>query len=448
MGKNDSFNLTISPDLFYRWELENAISEILQNAIDEYRETENPYFVEHDKDTLRVANKFARLEKDALIAGFSTKRSIQSSIGKFGIGLPAALSTLARLDISCEVKTQDQIWKPSLIRDPNFNNAEVTRINVRNRRDGREIKFDGVEIFISPITSKEWEVMKERFLFLGTQTRIETSRGAILTDSAQKGRIYTKGIFVQEIEGYGFGFDLQYIEIDMERKLTDTWSLEFEIGKVLREAFINNPEKMLEDIWGKLLTNAKDVNKFVPSTYEPTYAKIQTALVSKFKKEYGEDSIPVESVPHAIELQHHGKIGVVVPEKIRNIIGSNTGTYESVKKSKEESWDKIWNLSELSEIEIKNLTQSLDMVTKALGFPIPENVIVASLAEGKDGLYKSGTIVLGKHTLAQLTDTDSTAGVLRILVHEYSHNYGSDGTIQHARAMEKLWGKIVKNLLP
>jgi hypothetical protein len=448
MGKNDSFNLTFSPDLFWRWDMENATSEVVQNAIDQHRRTSDPYFIEHDGvETLRVANQFARLYKDALIAGWSTKRNDPYSIGKFGVGLPAALSTFARLRMTCEIYTQDQIWRPSLINDPAFNNAEVTRINVRQRRSTRAVEFDGVEVFISPITPAEWEKCLTRFLFLYHHNRIETSYGAILTDPNQAGKIYTKGIYVTTLDdqNYSYGFDLQNVEIDMERRITDSWQMESEIGKVLREAFTEKPELVSDTLWGKLLIDSREIYRFIPYSSDPSYARIQNSLYERFVKEHGE-AIPVESIAQAKELEFYGKLGVIIPRALREILVEKTGSYESIKKNNKLNWSRIYQLSELNSCEQENLLTALDLLTGVVG-KLEEEVLVADLPDGTNGICKPGTIALSRNILNELTDTDTQSGVLSTLIHEYAHRYGEDGARTHEREQRKIWGKIAKNLL-
>jgi hypothetical protein len=54
------------------------------------------------------------------------------------------------------------------------------------------------------------------------------------------------------------------------------------------------------------------------------------------------------------------------------------------------------------------------------------------------GLYRGGTIHIARNVL---TDRMETLGTL---IHEYSHNWGGDGSIAHSRAIEESWVKVAR----
>ena len=155
----------------------------------------------------------------------------------------------------------------------------------------------------------------------------------------------------------------------------------------------------------------------------------------------------MESVPHAIELQHHGKKGAVIPRNLREIIGAITGTYNSVKTEVQNSWNKVYNLSDLSAQELENFTKAHDILVKALGDkePITNNILIVDFCDkGNLGLFKGGTIAVCKETLGSLTAHN---GILRVLVHEYAHNFGGDGEKEHVSTIERIWARIVESLI-
>jgi hypothetical protein len=451
MGRNESFVLTISPDLFYRWTWENALSEIIQNGVDEFRKTNNPFIVEHDgKETLTIANQFASLEKDALISGFSTKRNDPSMIGKFGIGLPAALSTFARLDFNVEIYTNTEIWKPSIVRDPGFNDAELTKINVRSRRENRKVAFEGVKVFISPITPEMWEIAQKRFLCLETSyPKVSTSMGEILTSSDQVGRVYTKGIYVKTVSEFGYGFNLFHLDIDMERKVVDDYTMKDQVGQVLREALLTKTDLVLDNVWNKLVTGSSEVSQVLPGSWNFQYPDVQEIVVKKFREQH-KDAIPVASIAESLELGHLGKKGVIISDKnLRNMIQDKVGSASVFAAEYSKSWSKVFNLDELNPDEVSNFQKAIDLLTQAISPIVLTNSInvVEFNKKGLSGLFSDGNIYLSRSTLQHLNDIDSADGVLGVLVHEYAHNFGSDGDVSHVRAIEKTWSSIVKVLL-
>jgi len=447
MSRNESFVLTISPNLFRNWTWMNGVSEIVQNAIDEHRTSENSYSIEHDPktETLRVANEFARLEKDALISGFSTKTGIDT-IGKFGIGLPASLSVLADKNFKVEVFTNTEIWRPEIIEDPNFNMAKLTKINVRKRRAGREIDFNGVEVFISPISVSQWEKVKPRFLFLNyPENHIQTYYGNMLLDENQKGKIYTKGIYVGDVANLSYGYDLNFINTDMERKLPDYWTLKYEIGKVQREAFLKDRSKIEKTLFQNLFNNGSETEEFIPSRYDSDFPKIQEIIVTEFKKQHGENTIPVANTSESFELQTDNKIGVVVPTSLLAVLQPVCGSIDTFRKEKKNSWTKIYNAQDLNDTEKDNFRKSIEIVKNVLGLQFEFHVVDFN-DENMGGLFSNGDIYVARKTLSNLFHTESEMGVCSVLIHEYAHNFGDDATRNHTFKIEQLYSKICNYL--
>jgi hypothetical protein len=453
MGTNDSFLLTVSPNLFQDWDWENALSEVMQNGIDEHRKTSYPFKVVHNpsKKTLSISNEFAVLKRDALITGFTTKKGDDSMIGEFGVGLPGALSTFARLDVKVEIYTNEEIWKPSVIREESFNYAELTKINVRNRREGRKVKFEGVEVIIYDVTEEMWEKSKKRFLFLdATYPKISTSFGEILTHPDQVGRIYGKGVYVTQERFTGFGYNLYNLTLDMGRKVINHYMVREEAGSALREALLNNPGLVIDTVWSKLISKDVEVSNVIPNPWDSNYKTVQEIFVKKFIEQNGEDTIPVQSISESMEIGHLAKKGVIVQDiDLRDMLQSKLGSAKSLKEAYNNSWSKIYNLHELTQEELSNFRIAIDLITKAIAPSKLGNTIhiVDFNNKGLQGLHSSEAIYISKDTLNNLTNSDLKFGVLNVLVHEYSHNFGQDGDVEHVRAIERTWGSIVRSLL-
>lgn len=84
-----TFELTLAKDYSKKWGLQEALRELLQNAIDFANESEdNTMTINYDEETstLSIANKNSILTKKTLLLGYTSKENNPNSIGKFGEG--------------------------------------------------------------------------------------------------------------------------------------------------------------------------------------------------------------------------------------------------------------------------------------------------------------------------------------------------------------------------
>ena len=57
------------------------------------------------------------------------------------------------------------------------------------------------------------------------------------------------------------------------------------------------------------------------------------------------------------------------------------------------------------------------------------------------GLYSGGEIFIARSVLACKHDT------LGVLIHEYSHNFGGDASLEHTASIENVWVKVSRKIL-
>lgn len=94
-----TFELTLSKDYTKNWGLQEALREIIQNAIDFSNEEENNIMsINYDEETstLSIANN-SILTKKTLLLGYTSKEDNPNSIGCFGEGYKLSLLVLNRL---------------------------------------------------------------------------------------------------------------------------------------------------------------------------------------------------------------------------------------------------------------------------------------------------------------------------------------------------------------
>ena len=93
------YELSLVKSYVQEWTAEDAIREIIQNAIDESNRVEdNAMSVEYDPEekTLTISNKKSVLTHDTLLLGNTSKATDDNMIGKFGEGYKLGILVLTR----------------------------------------------------------------------------------------------------------------------------------------------------------------------------------------------------------------------------------------------------------------------------------------------------------------------------------------------------------------
>lgn len=83
------FELTLTKSYASQWGLQEALRELIQNAIDQEKQISGNtmsinYSKEHSK--LSICNKNSILSRKSLLLGFTSKDNDESTIGQFGEG--------------------------------------------------------------------------------------------------------------------------------------------------------------------------------------------------------------------------------------------------------------------------------------------------------------------------------------------------------------------------
>ena len=99
-----TFTLTISPDYVKNWTEQDAISEFIQNWIDQRnQEPEAGSSIKSSKGCLIIDNNFSVLQRQTLLLGGGTKADDTGAIGGFGEGYKIALLVLTRLGFKVSI---------------------------------------------------------------------------------------------------------------------------------------------------------------------------------------------------------------------------------------------------------------------------------------------------------------------------------------------------------
>jgi hypothetical protein len=435
--------LTIKTSYLPNWGAYEGIRELIQNGQDAKVEFGASFDVRYRKDTgvLVVENEGCTLPHEALLFGHTTKVDRSDLIGKFGEGLKLGVLALVRAGHAVKIRSGSEVWTPKIERSEKFD-ADVLVFYIEK---GREPK-NRVQVEIGNVSEDSWDRMDDHFLFLGkvpAKAQIKTSAGTLLLGEKYKGRVYVKGIFVQNSPELHFGYDLYDAQVDRDRKMVDSYDLNSKTQNVWRSAMASQPD-LIGNFIELLETEAADVAGVNEWTSTYLSEDVKDKVAEHFVKRHGEKAIPVPSIADSAEVEHLGKKGVVCPKPLRLVLEQKLGTVADNKQKLAKETIKLYGWSELEDHEKANLERALFLVNGVTPVTLADVDIADFRDEKLLGLWKGadgGRILLARKILGKRDET------LEVLVHEQAHKLGGgDGEKSHVANIERLWSGIVARL--
>lgn len=433
--------LTIKTSYLPEWGSYEGIRELIQNGKDAQTEFDASFEVRYRKDatTLVIENEGATLPHEALLFGHTTKSGSSDLIGKFGEGLKLGVLALVRAGHPVKIRSGAEVWVPTIERSEKFD-ADVLVFSIEK---GREPK-NRVQVEIGGVTEAEWGRFADHFLFLGKLGKnqaIKTSQGTLLLDSKFKNRVYVKGIFVQKSSSdFVFGYDLSNASIDRDRKMIDSFDVNYATQAIWTEALKTRPD-LINKFLDLLDSEAPDVVGIDTWNVSRLPEAVKVKAAELFASRHGQNAVPVSNLADSQDVEHLGKKGIVCPKPLRSVLETKLGTVDENKAKLARETIKLYGWHELSNEEKANLERSLFLLNGVAPLTIAD-VDVADFRDPRlQGLWKDGRIQIAKRCLSERKAT------LEILVHETAHKIGGgDGSKDHVGNIETLWSGIVERL--
>lgn len=230
-----TYELAISSNYVHTWTVEDAIREIMQNAIDSEADG-HALQVSYNNGTLVITNVGAGLTVTDLVLGNSSKEDDTKYIGKYGEGFKLALIVLLRNDIGVTITTNGQRWVPQFRRSTKFK-IDTLHIDVDTLPSVPvEISFMltgiGQELFNKIRTNS---LAMSKALGYSTGETLITEYGDILVESRYKGKMFVNGLYVQTDMSfqYGYNFKPEFVHLDRDRKAINLYKLRELTAKAL-----------------------------------------------------------------------------------------------------------------------------------------------------------------------------------------------------------------------
>ena len=233
------YELSLVKSYVQEWTAEDAIREIIQNAIDESNRVEdNAMSVEYDpgEKTLIISNKKSVLTHDTLLLGNTSKATDDNMIGKFGEGYKLGILVLTRENHPITIQNYGlkETWKARFVNSRRWKD-EVLTIFTDKSQIWNKPPHNNLSFVINNIDQMMYDEVVKKTLFLKDIYRGEyvednyakTSYGNILFEESEKGRVYVNGLFVTTLEDLKYGYDIKtkYIEIGRDRNLIDSYKI-------------------------------------------------------------------------------------------------------------------------------------------------------------------------------------------------------------------------------
>lgn len=341
-----NYEITISPNYVSNWGINEAIREILQNAIDADK---NGYkkSIYYSGDTLYINNEGISLAAKDLILGCSSKSDQDGMIGKYGEGFKLALVVLLRKGMNVYVDNNDKLWNPSFKVSEQFGTQVL---NIEESDDGRR---EGLTFVISPVDQQLYNSLLNYFPCIDESfgNVVNCDNGQILLDKQFKGKMYVEGLYIQTDDNfqYGYNFNSDVVELDRDRKAINYYEL-----RALTAQSIVTAEECNKEIFDAITKSCVDVRDI-----EEVIDEASESFLEEYREQFYEENeleentlVATESVMKQLE-QMDIDVPVVKGTEIQSYLiakaNDKLGIIEEAKEAiknkdeKEEAFDDFKN---------------------------------------------------------------------------------------------------------
>lgn len=312
--------LTINPEYCSTWGFFEGVREIIQNAKDGEEHDGYPMTIEHfpRSSKLVVSNKGVTLDAATLLLLGKTSKSGGTQRGKFGEGFVLGVLALIRAGHAVTIYNGDEVWRPEIGQPDEghpFEGNDLLTIVTRKLRSARE----DFSVEIENVGVEVWEETKKLFLFLSPPPNdevINVGRDRVLLGAAVKGKVYCRGIYINQSETLECGYDLHDMKLDRDRRLIDDWDLSYALGGLWTEAHKAEPEKVALRVYEMAKANKTEARNLAYRADD----RLIRAMRDAFEAEHGEEAVPVRDLTESREMEMLGAKPVHVNNTLHSLL--------------------------------------------------------------------------------------------------------------------------------
>lgn len=429
------FQLSLSPDYVPAWGLWEGLREIIQNGLDS-RDSGSPFVCDESENgngkmDLTFTSQGVKLDRAVWLLGTSSKDGINTR-GHFGEGLKLGVLALVRAGYRLSIVNDDETWTPNIEDSDEFKTPVLTvRTRVLPAAKG------GFSVKVFDVSVEDWRECRQRVLdFVPPLEFIAVDGNRVLLDRRLQGQLFVKGIWVSELPGYSYGYDLASIKTDRDRKMVDRHNLDYEIASLWNKLVAAQPS-YTPSLYGMLLSTAPDMS--CATVYNLCEARPH--LLKHFFRLHGADAYPVSISSEVQEVDSWGRHPVTVPDDLKRILRSDSSMLpEVIRRGFARSIDNRFPLEALSREERDCLALAQQLLkpgaTEMEVLPLLQAAEVVTFKEPRTlGLFtheKGPEVFIARRCLGSVADC------VAILAHELAHAYGGDGSSAHEQVQAKI----------
>ena len=441
--------LSVSSDYLPNWGAYEGLRELVQNFIDSQDDCGVKGEVSYEGGSytgkVTLTNHGAKpLNREALLFGVTSKANRADQRGQFGEGMKVGTLALVRENRQVTIRTQTENWTASLQTSTEFGGRKVLTFMTHKR----QTVTDNVSVEIYPVYKEEWDQIQRSFMFMQEDVESKDAYyGKVLMGENFRNKVFAKGIFIKEMQDMKWGYDLTTMNLNRDRSMIDEWDVRQNIISLLSDLYLNKKIGLLD------IRELFDNNNWEAQSgsYWSGAPVIKDILADYVKNQNGKKCIVTASPDEAVKAESFGWNVVRVSKSLSDAFAGllttdyysnfrkqiGLSTFAEMTNEMRDSVAEYYYPEILSSNEVHNLAWAVNTLL-SVDVVVRPNV-VKFVRDGEIlGLYKEGEIFIARSMLADKADTLAT------LIHEYSHNFGGDGTIAHSSAIESLWTKIAK----
>jgi len=428
--------LTLTASYVRDWKLQEAFREIVSNAIDAETEMGAKCSVDYKNGKIVVTSDGCTMPREVLLFGQSSKMDREDTIGRFGEGLKLGMLAAVRSGHSIKIKTGDESWIPKIAKSSAFN-ADVLAIDIKTG-----LVFENVvRIEIGNVEFDDWCEMAAVFLRFDPEAAKSAKGGYygnVICGPDLAGRMYVKGVLVQQNDKMRYAIDFAHARTDRDRKMIKGYDRKY-YGRVIWSEAAAKDDEMFTRFVECIEAQTDDV--IIEDTYDVSCidTKIRKRMVEAFRLKYGDDAFPAETQADARELEFVGRKGIVVNKAKRLLLEAEMGSRATLIADMKQKPKTIHPESSLSLAERKSLHESIRLTQKAVKGVTIDRVQIVDFHDDKImGRFDIDTILIARRVLSNEDDTLST------MVHEAAHLGGGDGSKSFEDTRDGIWLAIVR----
>ncbi len=427
---------------YARWGPAEAVREFLQNGQDAHTDGfALSVSYDDETETMIVFNDGATISRDSgLVLGSTTKRDDSTKIGFWGEGGKLAAGTL--IDLGMQVKIHNglgEVWDFRIEHNEDFG-TEMLHVHITDTGT-----CDGVRVEVVGMDKDTYDLSVGRCRWLlnnpDEDVYASSPAGSMLKGEDNAGQLFVQGIWVCVLPDgpWTFGYDLNDLRLDRDRRIADPWSLTRRIRGVINAATAEGALSS-DELWEMFRGESAEAKAFSGRYVDAGDA--HESVRAAFFEEHGKDARPVATPAELEKARQCGLNPVVVSPAQKAVLEALLGNLDDALTERSFCVDTYFDDDDLRENELKNLKWATYLV---------------EIAEPWVGGCVRVVSFIGDNINARFCRDDCgdisiqlSRGILRrksklvaALVHEAAHKYGDDGTASHRTAEERIFGTII-----